>query len=213
MRFNTPFYVIACAAAISSWLLFHFQNDITVLAESSDLCDSDDYRIVQWVFPKIIFRCNLLRDIGIQNYPSMSIMIILDIWIVFCCVVSLIFSILKLQSIKKADIFQYLQILREKERYELSRASAKFRVHAPIRFRIRTTVYGHIIMFILFVGLVFVYSPAISDTGRLAPISLLASYGTGALAHGIGSVIPSYCLFYSIFSFRLLRAVSQGNIR
>lgn len=204
---------MACAAAISSWLLFHFHNDIIILAKSSDLCDPDDYRIVQWVFPKIIFHCNLLRDIDIQNYPSMNIMIILDIWIAFCCIISLIFSMWKLQSITKGDIFQYLAILREKERYEFSKASARFRVHSSIKFRIRTAVYTHIIMFILFLGLVFVYSPAVSDSVRLAPVSLLASYGTGALAHGIGSVIPSYCLFYSIFSFRLLRTFVQGNIR
>ena len=213
MRFNTPFYVIACVAAITSWLLFHFQSDIVTLVSSSDLCDSEYYHIVQWGFPKIIFRCNLLRDVDIQNYPSMNIMIILDIWIASCCIISLIFSMWKLQSITKGDIFQYLAVLREKERYELSKASVRFRVHSSIIFRIRTAVYTHIIMLILFLGLVFVYSPAINDTGRVAPVSLLANYGTGALAHGIGSVVPSYCLFYSIFSFRLLRAFLQGNVK
>ncbi len=213
MRFNTPFYVIACVAAISSWLLFHFQSDIVTLVSSSDLCDSEYYHIVQWGFPKIIFRCNLLREVGIQNYPSMGIMIILDFWIAFCCILSLIFCILKLQSIDKEDLFQHLAILREKERSGLAKASARFRVHSSIRFRIRAEVYGHITVSILFLGFVFVYSPAINDTGRVAFISLLASYGTGVLAHGIGSVIPSYCLFSSILSFRLLRAFLQGDIK
>ena len=116
MRFNTPFYVIACVAAITSWLLFHFQSDIVTLVSSSDLCDSEYYHIVQWGFPKIIFRCNLLRDVDIQNYPSMNIMIILDIWIASCCIISLIFSMWKLQSIAKGDIFQYLAHIEGKKK-------------------------------------------------------------------------------------------------
>ena len=213
MRFNKPFYVIGCAAAISSYLLFYFQNKIIILVRSSDICDAHAYSIVQWIFPKIIFRRSLLNEINIQNYPNIHTMIILDIWVAFCCIFSLIYSISKLQSITERGLFDYIVTLREQERKDLSRASARFRIQSSMYFPIKMAMHGHAFVFICALGLVFVYSPAISDEGRLIFMSLLASHGTGALVYGIGSTIPAFCLFYSILSYRLLRAFSQGNIR
>ena len=213
MRFNKPFYVIGCAAASSSCLLFYFQDEITKLASSSDICNADVYNIVQWIFPKVIFRCSLLNDISLQDHPGIEIMIIIDIWVAFCCILSLIFSIYKLQSVTERDLFNYLVILREGERKGLARASARFRVHSSVYFLIKMQMNTHAFICLFTLGLVFVFSPAIGDGTRLDFVSLLYSYGTGVLAHGIGSVIPASCLFYSIFSYRLLRAFSQGNIR
>lgn len=213
MRFNGPFFVIGCAAATSSCLLFFFQGEIANVVRSSDICDAHAYSILQWVFPKVIFRCRLLSDPTLLGHSGLNIMIILDIWIALCCILSLIFSVWKLQSITENDLFDYLVILREGERKAYAKASARFRVRSSVYFLIKMQMRLHAFVFVFTLGLVFVFSPAVGDGTRLDFASLLASYGTGVLVHGIGSVIPAVCLFYSILSYRLLRAFSLGNIK
>ena len=115
MRFNRPFFVIGCAAAISSCLLFFFQDEIADIVRSSDICDAHIYDVAQWVFPKVIFRCRLLNDptfVQVLSRPEHYDYLWPYLDALYCCIFSLFFSVMEIaiHNFEK-DLFDYLSYI------------------------------------------------------------------------------------------------------
>ena len=173
---------------------------MTRYVKSSDFCDAYVYDTLKWIIPKVIFRCNLLNEIGTRDYFGTDIMIVLDVWIAICCAISLIYFtrtlIVSPNIITTADMLEYYAGLRRD----------KGRVKLAIYF-----FSGIVVFFILFV---FVYSPAISDEGGFEGlISLTSSHGIGVLIHAVIAISCSYSLSIAILASKTMRALSTGSIR
>ena len=194
MRYDRIYNVILVVAAGSSYLLFYFENYITMFISSRGVCDSPVLGNLQWIIPKLIFRCDMLDDVNMQTFPKIGVMVVLDLWIIICCVLGFIYSIFRSQNITDDDLTDYWFLMKcGRQRLEYARSFYRC-------------------LFIFGVVFVFVYSPAIDDGSRFGFICLLSKYGLGALLHAVFAMTPSYSIFMTILSFRTLEKFSRGSM-
>ena len=177
MRYNTTHNIIATVAAISSYLLFYFQDTVTTLVSSQDICRSSITDISKWIIPKLIFRCNWINDIQLGSIPSVDIVIVLDIWIILCCILCFVYYLFKLRRIKEGDFLDYWYLMKQNRR-RLNRAILVWRV-----------------LLVLLFAFVFVYSPVIDDGAAFGFVSLLSKYGIGVVVQTLIATVPPQAMF------------------
>ena len=193
-RFNSTFSVILVTNMLSSFLLFHFQDSVTTLISSRDVCEGFAFSILQFIVPKIIFRCDLFADIHFQNLPGRDIMVVLDLWMVLCCVAGLIYCFLKLRVVTDVDILDYWnQMKSSKRRLKAGELYWKFALISTITFA-------------------FIFSPAVDEGGAFDFVVLLSNYGTGAIIQSLIVTIPSFCVLCLGLSYRALKKFPDGPL-
>ena len=191
MRFSREYDVILIGLVVLSYLLFHSEEIITMFLSSRDICDSSIFDTVKWLIPKLISRCNLLDDGTMQSVPKIEILIVLDLWIVSCCIAGFVFCRIKLQRVTDGDLTDY---------WYGAKCSKRNLEHSESFYKCGLVIA---------IAFVFVWSPAIDEGYAFGVVCLLSKYGLGAAFHGLFAVSPSYLVYMLAVSSRTKKKFSQ----
>ncbi len=194
MRYNATHSIIAIAAAVSSYLLFHFQNMVIEFVSSEDICRSSATDILKWIIPKLMFRCDWINDVQSADIPSISIVIVLDVWIVSCCILCFVYYLFKLRRLTEKDLLDYWYLMKQNKR------------------RLNGSILFWRALLVLLLAFVFVYSPAIDDGYAFGFVSLLSNYGIGVVMQAMIATVPPHAVFVLGVAGGVLKTCAERNL-